>query len=99
MARRSVAVNVEVQPLPHLPSTRLGEGSSSAGHQQDIAYATEVAFNKLAGSSPHGVELEDNIHIAIQWPDERRMSGKGKSRSLVIQVRRPPDDLVSQPPP
>jgi peroxin-6 len=98
MAPRSVAINVEVQPLPHLPSTRLGEGSSSAGSQQDIAYATNPVFDKLVGSSSQHAEPEDSIHIAIQWPDERRLPVKGKSRSLVVQVRRPPDDLVSQSP-
>jgi peroxin-6 len=99
MVRGSEAVNVEVQPLPHLPSTRLGEGSSSAGVQHDIAYTTNVVFDKLVGSSAQHVELEDSIYIVIQWPDERRIAGKGKSRSLVIQVRRPPDDLVGQTPP
>jgi peroxin-6 len=98
MGRRSVAIHVEVQPLPHLPSTRLGVGSSSAGQQEDIAYATNFVFDRLVDASSQDGESEDSIHIAIQWPEERRLPGKGKSKSLVIQVRRPPDDLVSQTP-
>ena len=94
MGRRSVAIDVEVQPLPHLPSTRPGEGSSSAGQQQDVAYATNIVFDKLVNSLAEHADSEHSIYIAIQWPDERRIAGKGKSRSLVIQVRRPPDDLV-----
>jgi hypothetical protein len=88
-------VNVEVQPLPHLPSLRLGESSSSAGQCDDCAYATEIVFNKLSICSENELETETGIYVAIEWPEERRISGKGKTRSLVIQVKRPPAALVS----
>jgi hypothetical protein len=92
---RSVAVPVEVQPLPHLQSSRHGESSSSAGQQDDTAYATDLVFEKLVNHSQPDSTLDNTTYIAIEWPEERRIAGKGKTRSLVIQLRRPPAGLVS----
>lgn len=95
MTSPSTALRVEVQPLPHLPSTRLGESSSSAGQQVDIAYATEALLKHLLGFSSKSYDSDEAVYIAVKWPEERRIQGKGKKRSLVIQVKAPPDDLVS----
>ena len=95
MGNRSTAAVIEVQPLPHLPSVRLGEGSSSVTRQDDIAYASDLIFDKLVQLSGDETESSRGIYVALQWPQERRLAVKGKSTSLVIQVRRPPSDLVS----
>ena len=94
MAHRLATVDIEVQPLPHLPSIRLGESSSSTSQQDDIAYATHTIFDKLIRDFNDEMESSKAIYVALQWPEEGRIAGKGKNRSLVIQVRRPPTDLV-----
>jgi hypothetical protein len=90
-----MSVSAEVQPLPHLPSTRQGESSSSLGHHDEVAYATLGLFRKLTGYTKSGSDARPTLCVAVQWPEERRIAGKGKTKSLIIQVRGPPDDLVS----
>lgn len=96
MRPSSIGINVEVQPLPHLPPSTLGEGSNSSSQPDVIAYATDTVFEKLARPFDGARGSDDHIYTSIQWPEERRLAGKGKSRNLVIQVRRPPGGLVSQ---
>jgi hypothetical protein len=95
MSARLAAINVEVQPLPHLPSTRFGESSTSGSQDADTAYATVALLETLAVGSSDTSSLGQGLYVAVQWPEERRIPGKGKRRSLIIQVKPPPDYLVS----
>lgn len=94
MRQRSIAQVVEVRPLPHLPALRLGEGSSSANQHHEIAYATDNVYDRLIESESQPSAIDRSIYVAIQWPEERRIAGKGKNRSLVIPIRRLPENQV-----
>jgi hypothetical protein len=95
MKRRPIPLKVEVRPLPHLPSTRLGESSGSAHPLDDTAYATSALYSSL--TSPIGISGDDaqTIYVAVEWPEDRRLAGKGKAKNLVVLVKPPPADLVS----
>lgn len=91
---RARAVQVEVQPLSLSGSSRLGQSSSSTRPTTDTAFASTALWHTLRhGRSRH--DDEDTLSVAVQWPEERRIRGKGKSRNLIVQVQLAPDDIVS----
>lgn len=90
----SKPVQVEVQPLSLSGASRLGESSSSTRRTDDTAFASTALWQAL-NLARKGEAIRDTFSVAVEWPEERRIRGKGKSRNLVVQVQPAGDEIVS----
>jgi len=83
--RRQRPVKVAISPLLH-SSTSADKSMSSS---ENFGYASSRLWDRLSMSlgTPSGHEA-DVIGVAIVWPEETRLRGKRKRKSIVIWVQR-----------
>lgn len=94
MVRRRIPIKAEVRPLPHLPSSRLGE-SSGSGQLDDTAFATTRLYETLSEEVEDDGPTKGSVYVSVAWPEERRLAGKGKAKNLIVLVKPMPEGLVS----
>lgn len=93
MVHRGRPIQAEVQPLSLFGASRLGESSTSTKRADDVAFASTALWWKL-GQATSGSSERQTVFVSIQWPEDRRLRGKGKARNLVVQVQHASDDIV-----
>lgn len=90
-------MTVEIQPLPSLGYSRIGESSTSK-RADDIAIASKLLWDQLRPAPRKGlVEGTEILYVAIAWPDEKRLDMKRKSRNLIVEVQQGDGAIVSHP--
>ena len=98
MYRIQHSLRAVVEPIPPILAKRLEQPSSSKRPAEQAAYASKELYAALVSArqkqrntakrNGHDDTEEEYVGVAVSWPRERRLEGKGKGRegSLVIWV-------------